>query len=184
MHCYVIYLPLYCVILVSRDCRETCQKLTDWILTSDAEYLRWVTLKPEKIHKISLIKFQDNWLLWFWNTSVTFSGLLLWMGLKRWRKSVLQFLLKFAHQNMSSVSLQIQICHWWVELNNRIKLLLIKCIGRMYIHLPIFRSLHQSPLFQWGVLDHLHHNASKGGLIISISRLEVRHFSHCSIVCF
>ena len=23
-----------------RDCRETCQKLTDWILTSDAEYLR------------------------------------------------------------------------------------------------------------------------------------------------
>ena len=55
MHCDEVHLPLYCVILVSRDCRETCQKLTDWILTSDAEYLRWVTLNPEKI--VLLTKF-------------------------------------------------------------------------------------------------------------------------------
>ena len=28
-------------VIFCRDCRETCQKLTDWILTSDAEYLRY-----------------------------------------------------------------------------------------------------------------------------------------------
>ena len=56
MHCDEVHLPLYCVILVSRDCRETCQKLTDWILTSDADYLRWVTLKPEKIDEFLLTK--------------------------------------------------------------------------------------------------------------------------------